>query len=125
VRWTLLLHYPELTRESAGDATIDEGMRAFSAYAATLHAAGVLVHAEVLEGSGRSATVREVDGRLLVQDGPFADTREQLGGTFVLDVPDRETALHWAAQAPAVAWGAVEVRPGATHTVDGVWQPNG
>lgn len=122
MRWTLLLHYPELTRASAGDEAIDEGMRAFTAYAATLHAAGVLVAAEVLDTSDRSATVREVDGRLLVQDGPFADTREQLGGTFVLEVPDRETALHWAAQAPVVRWGAVEVRPGATHTVDGVWQ---
>lgn len=124
MRWTLLLHYPELTRESAGDEAIDEGMREFTAYAATLHAAGVLVAAEVLDTSDRSATVREVDGRLLVQDGPFADTREQLGGTFVLEVPDRETALHWAARAPVVRWGTVEVRPGATHTVDGVWQPS-
>ena len=125
MRWTLLLHHPEQTRASAGDEAVDDAMRAFAAYAATLHAAGVLVSAEVLEPSGSSSTVREVDGRLLVQDGPFADTREQLGGTVVLDVPDRETAQRWAAQAPSVAWGAVEVRPGATFTVDGVWQPNG
>ena len=65
------------------------------------------------------------DGKLRVQDGPFADTKEQLGGYFVLDVPDLDAALEWAGQAPGAQWGAVEIRPGATHTVDGVWVPNG
>jgi hypothetical protein len=66
--------------------------------------------------------VRVRDGELLVQDGPFADTKEQLGGTFVIDVDDLDAALAWAAKAPAVAWGAVEVRPVATRYVDGAWQ---
>ena len=55
--------------------------------------------------------MRVVDGKRRVQDGPFADTKEQLGGFFVIDVPDLDTALSWAARCPAAASGAVEVRP--------------
>jgi hypothetical protein len=65
--------------------------------------------------------VSAASGRLQVQDGPYAATKEQLGGTFVIDVPDLDAALAWAEQAPSVQWGAVEVRPTATHTVDGQW----
>lgn len=121
MRYTLLLHYAEMTPEDLGPEMIAAGQRAFSSYAATLHAAGVLISAEVLQPSHLSTTVRLRDGRLRVQDGPFADTKEQLGGTFVIDVPDLDAAIEWARQAPPVEWGAVEIRPGATHTVDGVW----
>ncbi|MDC7122264.1 YciI family protein [Cellulomonas fimi] len=124
MRYTILLHYPEMTPEDLGEGGWEEGEREFSAYAATLQAAGVLVGAEVLQPSSSTTTLRTVDGVLQVQDGPFADTKEQLGGTFVLDVPDLDAALDWAKRAPSVGWGAVEVRPGATHTVDGVWVPN-
>lgn len=121
MRYTLLLHYPEMSPEELGPEGMEFGQRAFAAYAATLQAAGVLVAGEVLQPSVATTTVRTVDGVLQVQDGPFADTKEQLGGTFVIDVPDLDDALAWARQAPSVAWGPVEVRPGAVHTVDGVW----
>ena len=124
MRYSLLLHYPEPGAEGLPADVAAEGQRAFAAYAATLHAAGVLVSGEVLQPSVATTTVRTVDGVLQVQDGPFADTREQLGGTFVVDVPDLDAALAWARQAPSVAWGPVEVRPGAVRTVDGVWVPN-
>ncbi|MBD7918183.1 YciI family protein [Cellulomonas sp. Sa3CUA2] len=124
MRYTLLLHYPELTPEELGPDGIAHGQQAFTAYAATLQAAGVLVGAEVLQPSVATTTVRSVDGVLQVQDGPFADTKEQLGGTFVIDVPDLDAALAWARQAPSVTWGPVEVRPGALHTVDGSWVPS-
>lgn len=124
MRYTLLLHYPETSPEELGPEQIEEGQRAFASYAATLDAAGVLLSAEVLQPSSSTTTVRLVDGALRVQDGPFADTKEQLGGTFVLDVPDLDAALEWAGSAPAVAWGAVEVRPGAVHYRGGTWRPN-
>ena len=126
MRYTLLLHYSEESPETLGDDVIAEGMRRMSSYAATLQAAGVLIAAEVLQPSDVATTLRRVDGTVQVQDGPFADTKEQLGGTIVLDVPDLDTALEWASQAPVLEWGGtVEIRPGATHTVDGVWTPNG
>lgn len=124
MRYTLLLHYPEETSESLGRDVVEEGMRAFASYAAMLHEAGVLLSAEVLQPSTSSTTLRMVDGRLRVQDGPYVDTKEQLGGTFVIEVGDLDAAIDWARQAPAVQWGAVEIRPGATHVVEGQWRPN-
>jgi hypothetical protein len=56
-------------------------------------------------------TVRERDGKRHVQDGPYADTKEQLGGFYEIDVPDLDTALDWAARCPSASTGAVEVRP--------------
>jgi hypothetical protein len=126
VRYTLLLHYTEESPETVGDDVIAAGMQRMSSYAATLQAAGVLIGAEVLQPSDVATTIHHVDGALRVQDGPFADTKEQLGGTIVIDVPDLDAAVGWASQAPVLEWGgAVEIRPGATHTVDGVWTPNG
>ena len=124
MRYTLLLHHPEATEDELGAEAVAEAQRAFASYAATLHQAGVLLAAEVLQPSVATTTLRLVDGELRVQDGPFADTKEQLGGTFVLDLPDLDAAIGWARQVPAIGWGTVEIRPGATHTVDGVWTAN-
>lgn len=124
MRYTLLLHYPEMSEAELGEEALAEGQAAFASYAATLQAAGVLIGGEVLQPSAVTTTVRMRDGALQVQDGPFADTKEQLGGTFVIDVPDLDAAIGYARQAPSVQWGAVEVRPGAVHTVDGTWTPN-
>jgi hypothetical protein len=124
MRYTLLLHYPEMSADELGAEALAEGERAFASYAATLQAAGVLIAAEVLQQSRTTTTVRVREGALQVQDGPFADTKDQLGGTFVIDVPDLDAALAWAREVPLVDVGAVEVRPGAVHTVDGLWVPN-
>lgn len=124
MRYTLLLHYPEGSEETLGAEAIAEAQRDFASYAATLHAAGVLISGEVLRPSLDTTTVQMRDGALQVQDGPFADTKDQLGGTFVIDVPDLDAAIGWAETAPPVHWGAVVIRPGAVHTVDGAWTPN-
>nr|WP_274637736.1 YciI family protein [Microbacterium bovistercoris] len=121
MRYTLLLQYPEMTAAELGAEALADGMRAFAAYAEALDAAGVLRSAEVLHPSSMTTTVRRRDGELLVQDGPFADTKEQLGGTFVIEVDDLDAAIDWAGKAPAAPWGAVEIRPTATRFVDGAW----
>ena len=122
MRYTLMLHYPERTAEELGPEALAEGMLAFQEYAQALDEAGVLASAEVLQQSNATTTVTLAGGELVVQDGPFADTREQLGGTFVIDVPDLDAAIEWARRAPSVAWGHVEIRPTATRYVDGSWQ---
>ncbi|TDE99038.1 YciI family protein [Occultella glacieicola] len=124
MRYTIMLHYPEQSTETLGEEAWAEGERAFSAYAKALHQAGVLLSGEVLQPSTSTTTLTTVDGELRVQDGPYADTKDQLGGTFVVDVPDLDAALDWAKQAPALAWGGVEVRPGATYVREGRWEPN-
>jgi hypothetical protein len=121
MRYTLLLHYPEMTPDELGPEGLEAGQQAFRAYAAALHDAGVLIAGEVLQPSTATTTLSAATGQLSIQDGPYAATKEQLGGTFVIEVPDLDAALAWAEQAPSVAWGAVEVRPTATHVVDGQW----
>jgi hypothetical protein len=121
MRYTLLLHYPEATAEDIGQEAMDEGMAAFKAYAEALDEAGVLVSAEVLQPVGNSTTVTLKNGSLQVQDGPYADTNEQLGGTFVLEVPDLDAALAWAERCPSAQWGTIEIRPTAVRFVEGAW----
>lgn len=124
MRYTLVQHYAEIAGE-LDEAMLAEGQRAMSAYAATLHEAGVLISFEILQPSSASTTLSVADGEVRIQDGPFADTKEQVGGTIVIDVADLDAALEWARQAPAATWGTIEIRPGALHVVDGKWVPNG
>jgi hypothetical protein len=122
MRYTLLLHYPERSAEELGPEALAQGMSAFQAYAKALDDAGILGSAEVLQRSDATTTVTLAGGELIVQDGPFADTKEQLGGTFVIDAPDLDAAIEWASRAPSASWGHVEIRPTATRYVDGSWQ---
>ena len=121
MRYSLLLHYPEMTADDLGPDALAEGMREFDDYAKALDAAGVLRSAEVLQPSSATTTVTAADGGLRVQDGPFADTKEQLGGTFVIEVADLDEAIAWAGKAPAGAGGAIDIRPTATRFRDGAW----
>ncbi len=83
----------------------------WQAYTAALVEAGVMVSGNGLEGPDTATTVRLRDGGNAVQDGPFADTRELLGGYYIIEVADLDEALKWAARSPCAAQGAVEVRP--------------
>ena len=121
MRYALLLHYPEMTADDLGPEALAEGMREFDAYAKALDAAGALISAEVLQPSTVTTTVTAAGGSLRVQDGPFADTKEQLGGAFVIEVADLDAAIEWAGKAPSVGWGTVEIRPSGTHFADGAW----
>jgi hypothetical protein len=120
MRYTLFLHYPELSEQLSAEA-LQAGMDAFQAYAAALHEAAALVSAEVLQPSSSTTTVRVRDGELQVQDGPYIDSTEQVGGTFVLEVADLDAALEWARRAPSAQWGAVEIRPTAVRWAEGAW----
>ncbi|MEV0970349.1 YciI family protein [Microtetraspora glauca] len=124
MRYMLLFHYGEASEESIAAEAMAAGLRAMASYAATLEQAGILVSGQVLQPSASSTTLTLVDGEPRIQDGPFADTKEQLGGVIVIDVPDLDAALEWARQAPPLAWGTVEVRPGAVHIEAGTWVPS-
>ena len=121
MRYALLLNYPEMTADELGPEALAEGMRAFDTYAKAAEAAGVLISAEVLSPSSMTTTITLASGDLVVQDGPFADSKEQLGGTVVIDVPDLDAAMEWAQRAPSATYGHVEIRPSATHFADGAW----
>ncbi len=84
---------------------------AYTAYAKALAEAGVAAGGAGLHPPATATTVRLRGGKRHIQDGPFADTKEQLGGFFVIEVGDLDTALEWAAKCPAASTGSVEVRP--------------
>lgn len=81
------------------------------AYHQALMEAGVYVTGEALQPQGHGTTVRIRGGERQVQDGPFADTKEQLGGFMLVELPSLDAALEWAARCPAASYGAMEVRP--------------
>lgn len=122
MRYALLIHYPQPAVSNLSEADIKEGMAAFQAYAKALADAGVLRSAEVLDTIASATSVSVRNGKLQVQDGPFADTRESFAGIFVLDVPDLDSALAWAEKCPAAQWGTVEIRPSKVEFVDGAWR---
>ena len=89
----------------------EQGMAAYAAYSEALTKAGALKGSNRLRPIADATTVRVADGKSQVLDGPYADSKEQLGGYFLIDVPDLDAALSWAARCPAAEHGAVEVRP--------------
>jgi hypothetical protein len=76
-----------------------------------MQAAGVLRGGAELKPTHSATTVRVRNGKTLTTDGPFAETKEQLGGFYLIDVPHLDDAVHWAARCPLAAGGSIEVRP--------------
>jgi hypothetical protein len=87
-------------------------------YYQDLVASGVYVTGSPLQPDTSGTTVRVKDGRRHVQDGPYADTKEQLGGFLILELPTLDAALEWAARCPTARTGAVEIRPVSDHVRD-------
>lgn len=108
----MLLIYSEEAPELA--QTPEEGERmiaAYMAYAEALGKAGVMVSADRLRPTSTATMVSVANGKTEVLNGPYADTREQLGGYFLIDVPDLDAAIAWAARCPGASHGRIEVRP--------------
>ncbi|CAN5469143.1 YciI family protein [soil metagenome] len=89
----------------------DEYWSAWTGFIAELAASGVMTAAAGLVPPTSSTTLRVRDGERSVQDGPFSDSKEHLGGYFVIDVADLDEALAWAARCPSAGYASVEVRP--------------
>ncbi len=109
-----ILMYYEVEADHAerhDPAAADGYWAAWTAYMGAMAGAGLIVNGDALQGPHTATTVRKTGDRREVQDGPFADTKEHLGGYVILEVPDLDTALDWAAKAPCAATGGVEVRP--------------
>ena len=99
---------PDGTAEDLGGPTVEE----FQAFDQSMRDAGVRVDGSALAGVDIATTVQvRPDGERVITNGPFAETREYLGGYIVVDVPDLDAALDWAARCPGARYGRVEVRP--------------
>jgi hypothetical protein len=84
---------------------------AWAAYCKTVAESGIMVSGAGLQSPETATTVRIRDGKRTLHDGPYPEAKEMLGGFFVIDVPDLETALEWAARSPSSSYGSTEVRP--------------
>lgn len=113
MRYTLFLYNDESAFAEVTPEQMAEEQKIYGAYIEALQTAGVFVDTDWLQPSGTATVLSLRTGERQVQDGPYADTKEQLGGYFVIDVPDLDAALAWAEKCPSARYGLVEVRPSA------------
>lgn len=107
MRYAIAVYESEAGMEARKDP---EYVAAYGAYVRALAEAGILLGGAGLVSASSATTLRMKDGKRLVQDGPYADTKEELGGFFLIEVPDLDKALQWAARCPSAATGVIEVR---------------
>jgi len=86
------------------------GVAAYAAYTEALRTAGALINSNRLRPSSTATTLRATNGKTQVLDGPFVDSKEQLGGYYLIEAPDLDAAMQWAGRCPGVQHGVVEVR---------------
>ena len=111
MQYLLMLYVNESGWTKLSKAEQEQGVAAYTAYTEALTQASVLKGANRLQPSASATTVRTTNGKTQVLDGPYVDSKEQLGGYYLIDAPDLDAALSWAARCPAVGHGVVEVRP--------------
>lgn len=111
MEYMLMIHADDVQFAAMPEAERNRALGAYAAYAQALREAGVHRSSNRLRPGTDSTVVRVRDGRTEVQDGPFIETKEELGGYFLIDVPDLDAALSWAARCPGASHGTVEVRP--------------
>ena len=108
MKYALLVHQSQESFDRRNEAT---AMTAGRAYGEALQAAGVFVGGAGLESPQAATTVSVRDGKRQVHDGPYAETKEFLAGIAIIDVPNLDAALEWAARHPAAGYSSIEVRP--------------
>lgn len=111
MKYMLLICSPEEADEKLSEDGFRRLMEGYARLGEDLERSGAYVAGDRLRTVSTATTVRVRDGKTLFTDGPFAETKEQIGGYYIIDVPDLDAALQWAARVPSAEFGAVEVRP--------------
>lgn len=111
MKYMLLIYGAPGQEPSYGTPEFDAMMAGFAACSEKMKSDGVLLDGEGLQGVETATSLRIKAGKVETMDGPFAETREHLGGYYVVDVPDLDAALKYAEIIPVAAWGTIEVRP--------------
>jgi len=111
MQYLLMAYVDETGWPKMSKSEQEQGIAAYAAYGEALKTSGVIKGSNRLQPSSVATTVRSTNGKSQVLDGPYVDSKEQLGGYFLIDVPDLDAALSWASRCPAVNHGVVEVRP--------------
>ena len=111
MQYLLMIHASETEENKMSPEEIGKIVQAYDAYTDALTKAGVLQGSNRLRPTSDATSVRVRGGKTEVLNGPYAETREQLGGYYLIDVPDLDAALAWAARCPSSSHGTIEVRP--------------
>jgi hypothetical protein len=111
MKYMLLIFGNEARQQAASEAENGQIHAAYGAYTEALKKAGVLAGGDRLRPSAAATRVRVANGKTEVLNGPYAETKEQLGGYYLIEVADIDAALSWAARCPGASHGTVEVRP--------------
>jgi hypothetical protein len=111
MEYMLLIYAEESSFQNRTESQAKETMAAYGAYTEALKKGGHLISSNRLKPVATATTVRITSGKTEVLNGPYAETREQLGGYYLIDVPDLDAAMSWASRCPAAAHGSIEVRP--------------
>ena len=111
MEYMLLIFGNEAGMKAASKADTEQMMAAYGAYTEAMKKAGVMAGGNRLQPTSSATTVRVANGKTKVLNGPYAETKEQLGGYFIINVADMDAALSWAARCPGASHGTVEVRP--------------
>jgi hypothetical protein len=111
MKYMLLLFGDENAWETSSEQDLEAEMARYEQYDRELNEAGVFVSGEGLQPTPTATTMRIVGGERILTDGPFAETKEQLGGFYVLECKDLDDALAWAERCPASGDGSIEIRP--------------
>jgi len=111
MRYLLLIYDEESSWSTRSELDMQSMYAAYRAYSQELAASGVLRGGAELAPVATATTVRVRNGKVLTTDGPFAETKEQLGGYYLIDVADLDTAIQWASKIPSALHGCIEVRP--------------
>ena len=111
MQYMLLIYTNEAGMQAAPKEAITQMSAAYASYTEAMVKAGVLKAGDRLRPSADATTVRVNGGKSQVLDGPYADTKEQLAGYYLIDVPDLDAAISWASRCPGASTGTMEVRP--------------
>lgn len=111
MQYLLLIYSNEKNDMNASEAEQGEIFRRYMEFSQHVKDIGVFVAGEALQPTSTATSVRVKDGKMLTTDGPFAETKEQLGGYYLLDCKDLDQAMALAAKIPAAENGVIEVRP--------------
>src|SRR5580704_18970157 len=111
MQYLLMLYSDETMWSKLSGAQQEQGAAAYAAYGEALAKAGALKGSNRLQPTTAATTVRVENGKSQVLDGPYADSKEQVGGYYLIDVPDLDAAISWAARCPTASHGIVELRP--------------
>ena len=111
MRYLLLIYSNENDDQNASEAQQAQVMEEYNKFTADSTASGAFLAGEALQPTTTATTVKVRDGKTSTMDGPFAETKEQLGGYYLVNAKDLNDAIQWAARIPGAKWGSIEVRP--------------